>query len=287
MIEQTLCFFRQTMAMISISLIGLIGLSTATAGPLVVGQGAGESEFALLFTRRNLPALLISCRQICPLTASQNKLMLDLVELAANPLDARFSDEAPPSAPVFQITADGRHVEFNKNRLWMDPEGTQAFSIAFATSIWVDILAAEQSFDPTDLEQFKSELVKVLDHNMTEVPIEYQGKSPFVALTWKSADGDRVYIRNNELEIVELSAQIADALGCKGPSSIEVHSVRPTTVIPSPDNQLTIRLNTVQNWKCGTESFRGRTMIVLKARHKTDEIYEIDPSSILVFLEVE
>lgn len=259
------------------------------AGPILVGQGTGQSEYSLIFARANLPELFRSCGSVCALSTEQRALLKNLGERGAKPPAAVFKTRVDLGEQVFRLENNGSEVWFNQDVLWLDGARTIPYSIPFATIVWVDVLVSQMplAVSEADLEQVRTELVLLLSQRMIRIPGTMAGVQVLEALVWKSDVQDKFFIRNAEFENYDFTQAIQDSLAC--PIAARLNQLRISTVRwtlltrESDEGRLRIRLDTMLNWRCGEEGRRGRAMIVMMAEPLPSGAFRIQPDTTQVF----
>jgi hypothetical protein len=267
---------------------------SAWSGPILVGQGVGESEYALIFTRNNLPELINSCKSVCALSAEQKDLLAELAVRGINPPAALFKTKSELGSDVYRLHKSGLEVWFNQDELWLNQEKTAPYSIPYATAVWLDVLSSIKPVIQSgpDLEQIKSELLLILSQRMIPIAGRMADETPLTALIWKSDKEDRFYIRNSEFENYDFTPALMEALTCPAGAGaageLRVNTARWTLLTRvSDEGALRVRLDTVLNWRCGNEGQRGRAMIVLMAPPAENGSFRIDPATVQVYLQGE
>lgn len=276
-------------ALTALSLVFFAACSSSD-GPILVGQGTGESEYSLAFARLNLAELLRSCVGVCPLDDGQRAFLDRLIQMAPFAPEAFY--EISGAGHVFRFGNEAKtSVIFNHSHLWQDPEGKVAYDIPYAVGVWVDVLMFKSRFlIPAYKDSVKTEVVAALRQRIQRVEATVQQKTPFVAMTWKGKTSDRLYIRNGAFENFELTPKIATALGCEGGAATEVviNSVRFSEILTESDTSLNVRMETTQNFNCGVEARRGRTKILFRtSQPDKDGIYRVQEDSFKIFAEGE
>ncbi len=270
----------------------LLAACSASAGPILVGQGTGESEYSLTFARTNLVDLLRTCNGICSLDPRQKAYLNDLIARAATPPAAYFTDLS--SVRLFEIQENQRDVAFNQSELWLDDKKTAAFSIPYAVTVWIDVLSQIQPVlvaTPQDVEQLKSELLLVLAQRMIRYASAASiNEAPFEALIWKGTQSDRLYVRNRAFESYDFTSAITESIKCANGSvsRITINGFRWAGIIALNDGTLSLRIETSQNWSCGNEPHRGGSTLTMKTKAPDAEgIYSIRAQTLVVITQEE
>lgn len=261
----------------------------SSAGPIIVGQGTGQSEYTLIFARTNLPELLRSCLNVCALSSEQTSVLKTLIDQAGNPPVAIFKTSSELESQVYRLNLDNREVWFNQDELWLDVARTVAFDIPNATRLWVDILGAANlpTGNRKHLEHIKNELALILSQRFIRIPGLMVGEPVLEALVWKSDVQDKFFIRNSEFENYDFTPVIQGFLGCAQgttPTQLRINGTRWTLLTREFDEgRLRVRLDTVLTWRCGEVGQRTRAMIVMMAEPLSSGAFRIQADTVQIF----
>jgi hypothetical protein len=263
-------------------LITLLALLTAAvtchaaSGPIIVGTGAGESEYSVIFARAKLAEILTDCLQIsCALTATQSAGFANLVQLAQTPPTVQFKSGALLLNRLYEI--HGTEVWFNQDRLWLDSIQTKPFDVAEAAALWIDVLAPNG--DKAALNLLKTKLRESLRQNLSRVRAALNDGLTFELLHWRPAQGqDRLYARDPALQTVELSQALIAHLGCsEGLKSLKIFSPTWVSMTQTAQAEYLFNLGLGVKWTCGsiTKSESGYILISAKGTR-------LDPGTISI-----
>ncbi|MGE0527182.1 MAG: hypothetical protein AB7P49_08990 [Bdellovibrionales bacterium] len=279
-----------------ILLILLVILSgTGAAGPILVGNGAGESEFSLLFARLRLPSLLAMCDGICELNPGEQVLLSELKARGDSPPEAVFQGQ-PQLGGRMYVLRFGKKTEvwFNSDELWLDQAKTKPIEIPQAVSLWMEILAAtahpDSSTPPlpsSDFRSLQAKLELALGQSLRRVPAVFEKELVFEALLWAaSPSGGRLFLRNSEYVADELTSHVREALACPvAPEGLRFHSLRWTEVSRHESGELSLQMDLTQTWLCDGRAQRGRVKLVFRTTSRPP--YGVEWRTVRVFLEGE
>jgi hypothetical protein len=186
-------------------------------GPIVVGKGAGQSEFALIFAHQHMAELLRQCLLTCELGTDEKRFAVDLEKrLVTDPLPQ----------PVFKGKNDlgdvrfrraNREVWINQDLLWLDDAKTRALDVAAATSLWLDVVTEGlKQADERDLvERLKTKLVKELSAETKYAGHKFHGEHLLNAFLWRQHaaidSSDRLFLGDFQAQVIELTSKAAGA----------------------------------------------------------------------------
>jgi hypothetical protein len=275
-----------------LAVLALVAVSACSKndGPILVGQGTGESEYSLAFARMNLVELLRSCNGVCVLDQSQRAFLDDITKLAAKAPVAHF--EINGSQNMYRFTNPKyTDVVFNHNQLWQDADHKVAFDIPYAVGVWIDVLMYTKLVKSAEsADSVKFEIVNVLRQRIQRVEATYEQKTPFVAMTWKGKSADRLYIRNAVFENTEVTPKLAVSMGCDGGTATEIviNSVRFSSITEDTDGSLSVLMETTQNFNCALDARRSRAKILFRSFPPTEDgVHFVREDSFKIFAEGE
>lgn len=277
---------------ISAALLGASNSFAKLRAPILVGQGAGQSEYAIVFTYQSLPALLSGCLIAdCGLDDQGLAVLNELIARAQRmKVTVLFKTSVELQSHVFGLSPDGSTVSFNQDLLWIDRDKTQGYDLPRAVGLWIDVLAFREPRIPHAVyERVLVATVKNLGHTLIQSRIEKNG-STFEGMIWKQPQGqDRVFVRDGAYNNYDFTSAFTQSgvLCFTGPASdVRVHGARWAWVNPREDGGLRLGLELTMNWKCSDGAHRGRTKLVLTAQ-PAGGAYEIDENSSEVYVEGE
>lgn len=264
--------------MISLVLTFLLS-SPSIAGPILVRNGAGESEFSLVLVRERLSTMLAVCDGACALKLDEMAVLSQLKARAGHPPLANFA--ALNGAPVYAFSANGQTVTFNQDALWLDVQKTQSLKAPDALRIWIKILSEIPPQLPSMPTAFLSNHLteKVEKSWITLRSIEETGAF-FEVLTFRDSV-DQILVRDASDQILDVTAPLLKSIDCvAGLRSWQIHSVNWNRVVSEADGSKSARLDLISTWTCASASERGRALIDFKTEPAPS--YKIDPGSLRV-----
>lgn len=156
---------------IAIALFGSLLAPTAGAGPLIVRNGGGQSEFYILLAKRTLNKLL----EICLAQTSchqDSKSELQTLRSAdfSNRLDLSFSDSR--SMGNFLIQNSGQQILINKDLLVTEKEGEiQAWKYNQAVAFIVEVAGSLAGIDPQTKRSLTARLIELSQAQFIPMPL--------------------------------------------------------------------------------------------------------------------
>ena len=262
----------------------------AFAGPIIVGHGAGESEYSILFARTHIDDLLAVCAgDQCHFSPLEKDWLRTTRELAQHVPEAIFKTKKELGALRYLRHPIEHQVWFNQDLLWLDAAGSVPFQVSDAVALWMDILLVGKDIPKTELAILEFELAAALNDRVQSIFSSGDNTGGFTAILWTRQTGsDDIYFRDQSFQTFSGLEAVRAAALCGGglATQIKFHSGRWTSIeeLNEAIPKLVLRLEVSATWTCGKQSSRGRVQLVMNAfanRH----FYEINQKSIRAFLE--
>lgn len=284
---------RFTIRAIRLFLIFVISFSVQTfaapnaSGPIIVGGGAGEGEFSVIFVRSNLKQIIEECAAIsCHLDSADQQLLKNISKNSEHPPEIFFTDSTILNEKIFEIR--GQHVLINQEKLWTDVEKTKAYSVADAGALWIQILATWNDV-PTSTQVIREALTLSLITETRRSKLELDPQKTVEFILWKNKTQDILVVRDPALESIDLSDSISHALKCSSPSEIRLYSPSwmPTNwnfPVFANDHHLTLQFGI--SWRCGKQSFSSNGYSSMQLILKNNSPWSFDPASIDSYVEL-
>jgi hypothetical protein len=271
-----------------VSCLILILSLNAFAGPILVGRGAGFSEYSLIFARANLELLLQDCVALsCELAEDQRSVGNELVSRARLAPQLEFKSGAEMGTDeVFRRLSD-KVVWINQDKLWTDAAKTVPYGMGEAMALWCQILG--EGLEAGTLARVEESVRVTFQRQVVRSELTTEPKRSFEFLLWKRPGAvDQLAIRDVVLQSVVLTEPIASQLACaSGVKSMEIFSP-----VWSPDlrgdEQITLILNFGVRWVCVGEEGRGGSSLghaIIDAHADADGVFIFDSSSLFVSVE--
>ena len=127
------------------------------AGPILVGNGAGTAEYAMVFVGRSLPDILRECRDLsCGLSAQEKNFLSNLIvtisRLGSAPLLFKRGTELKQNVFILK----NAEVWINQDKLWLDIAQQVPYDFAESFALWLEIETARSNMSsvalPSDLD---------------------------------------------------------------------------------------------------------------------------------------
>lgn len=252
------------------------------AGPIVVGGGAGGSEFAVVFARANLETMLSDClRATCGLTADEAQAFEPLLDRTKSIPLAVFKTSAELSGNLYEVRPS--EVWFNRELLWLDAGKTIPFDVDDASKLWLEILNLDGVVSKPDLLLLQTRLARTLDIEKSEQA--YDTENTFQILLWKtSPQMDRLYVSSSPADTFELTEAVIATLACSDLRSFKIQSPTWISAAPIPPTgkpeTIILKLSLNVNWVCGTRSHAGFGSAIVRVTKNTSDILAFDPQSL-------
>ncbi len=259
----------------------------ASAGPIIVGHGAGESEYSILFARAHLDELLSVCSaDQCHFSSLEKDWLRTTRELALLAPDAIFKTKDELGDRLFLRHPIEHQVWLNQDLLWLDPSRTVPYQVSDAVILWMNILLVGKNIPKPLLAIMQFDLAAALTDHVQSIFSTGDKTSGFTAVLWsRKAGNDDLYFRDQAFQTYSGLSSVRAALVCEAEtaSQIKFHSGRWMTSENQQEvsSKLALRLELSVTWNCGKWANKGRVQVTFNAIHK--EVYEIDSSSIRAF----
>ncbi len=270
-------------------LIASLLFQTAYAGPIIVGQGAGESEYSILFARSHLDDLLSTCAgDKCHFSSIEKEWLKTTRTLAQNPPRAIFKNKATLGNLIYFKHSVENEVWLNQDLLWLDAAGSIPYKVSDGVTLWMEILLKGLDIPDSVLANLQIGLRTSLNERIQAIFSSGENTEGFTAILWTHKDAnDDLYFRDQTFQTFSGIDSIRKAALCEKLElrQIKFHSARwnASWTVANSTPRLLLRLEVAATWNCGTQAKRGRLQIVMMAAHK--DVYEIDPESIRAFAE--
>jgi hypothetical protein len=258
----------------------------SSGGPIVVGGGAGESEYSMVFAREKLTDFVGDCLTFSCGLGAQEKLRYSFLTVKAkNPLKALFKTSKEMNADLYQVHS--HEVWFNRDRLWLDTGKTKPYDIVDAVRLWVEILALGSDLTAPQLEALKTALGSAV--KTTRSGQSLNDGATFETLLWSvDPTHDRLYIRDPSLSSLEITPFLIEQLKC--PSPLErLRILNPAWVWAKEGEAFNDQKRSVQfllsfdfKWACEGQSHRANANVTIKARSFAAKSFEFLKSSLSI-----
>jgi len=268
-------------------LIGIAGpFSVAKAGPIVVGGGAGGSEFSIVFARANLQMILSDCLRVtCGFSAKEEVVFQPLLDRTKSIPSAVFKTSTELSGNLYEVRAS--EIWFNRELLWLDTNKTIPFDVDDASKLWLEVLNLDGVVSKPDLLLLQNRLTRTLDIEKSEQV--YDTKNTFQILLWKTSHGiDRLFVSSSPVDTFELTGPVIAKLACPDIRSFKIQS--PTWISATPISSagklemIILKLSLNVNWVCGTSSHTGFGSAIVRVIKNTSDILIFDPQFLEIYL---
>lgn len=257
----------------------------AGAGPLVVGKGAGESEFALVFARAHLSELLAHCLgNRCGLDDDEEWVLRRMIHFAPLAPQAIFKTSQELGNRTFVVRKG--EVWFNQDQLWQDAAHTKSYDEAYAATVWMDVLdEVLPDMVNVDFAQMKRLVRAGLSERIVRSHLTV-GDDTMTALIYKGTL-DRLYLRDAEFVGHDVSDALASVSLCEDgtQSQPRFHAVRWTSLVPTGERK-TVTLEVTQTWACAKGAHRARVKLIAQSQPGLED-FVLDPKTVRAFAEEE
>lgn len=261
--------------------------ASEASGPIIVGGGAGQSEFSVAFVRTSLDQLIKDCFEISCKFSAEKKARLQKIQVKAQkPPVAFFRTSKDMGDHLFLLKDDAINVLINQDLLWLDQAKTQPYEMSDAAKLWVDILAVNESFDANDLQDLKDGLAESIAGVTERQSAELSDGNEFESVVWRSPRGgdDRTFIRDPNLNLIEVSKDIEKAFECTNREGLTVYNLSwlsATDISTETEKRMVLRLNFVTTRKCSGVKRTVNGILLIEAKY-TEGVPEYDPSTVTV-----
>lgn len=259
----------------------------AQAAPIFVRNGAGRSEYSLVFSRLHLTDLLSVCLQNkCALTLEATRLLNELVLRSKNAPQPLFTNRETDFAGTFTIDLKANTVTFKQSAIWKDAESQLDLNVADSVLVWMDVLVSLAPINTQALAELKGHLSSALSLKVTRTSVDISPLSTFEALALKQIDdGDRLFVRDASLVSHDLTPPLVKAIDCKSvPEKVEIKSMRWGSVPPSSDaGDLRVPLEATASWTCAGRVRRSRFRLVIVSYANEQGLEVIDAAQTRVY----
>lgn len=260
---------------------------TAQAAPIFVRNGAGRSEYSLIFSHLHLADLLSVCADgRCALSAQARTLLDELLRRAVSAPVPVFTQTESDFNGAFLVDSKNKTVTFKPSTLWKDREMSQALDVNDSVLVWLDVLASIRPLNLQALPELKAALLTALNAKVLRTLVQISPISSFEALSLKkSAAGDLLYVRDASLVSHDLTPALSAATDCRqSAEKLEIKSLRWGSVPPSSDaGDLRVPLEATASWTCEGRVHRSRFRLVLVSFANDQGLEVIDPSQTRIF----
>jgi len=252
--------------------------SQVFAGPIIVGNGAGEGEYSVVFVRANLVQILEECANVsCHLNNDEHKKLLLLQKQAAKAPAPVIKTSSEISGKRFEL--HGKEVWINSDSLWSDGQKTIPYDVGDAADLWIHILAEDLHLNADSLNGIGQKIQQSLANETHRGSLDIDNAGTVEFILWSREDSDTLVIRDPSLGTIDLSPAIAKAIQCAQPVAPRFYSPAWMTLVT---RQITLQFGV--DWTCQGKSYssRGITSVqLLDHEQKTS----FDPSSVYIYVE--
>jgi len=225
--------------------------SASWAGPIIVGSGAGESEYALLFAQAQLTDLLTVCSlNRCSLTPPESAALAQ-IQTASLP-QSIFKTNGDMAGALFRVV--GTQVWFNEDQLWLDPANTIAYDVSHAAGLWIQVLGG--NLDQQVVNSLRLKVQSALNMNVGTNATPYANGSLAVVFWSHSA-----YLRDAEASVLPVTSQLVAQIKGMDSNSLQFFSARWTSVNRTSG---VVRLDLNLMWTAQGNPMRGIGTIMMQ-----------------------
>lgn len=187
----------------AMTLLSIFGIQTDTqAGPIIVGNGSGLSEFNLLLVKRELEMWTKTCRG---LPSCESKLdtdewtKLEDSETWLKNSDFLFVGEHDLPGKTFEVLALRNIVRFNKAALWIKtPSGEpRGLSLNEAAQILFEIIKTEFVL-PAAIDDVQREIAALLDAQISQYDVVLSNHYRLAVTNMGNGQAGLAMIRDHE-----------------------------------------------------------------------------------------
>jgi hypothetical protein len=249
-------------------------------GPIIVGNGAGEGEYSVLFVKANLKDILEECANVrCQLTAQEQSTLAGLRNAVPRVSQVLFKSSKEMPGKIFELHANSSRADVwvNQDLLWEDAKKSVAFTVGDAAELWIHILAAVSGGETPSVqslgEKLKAALATDTQRGGLTIPSSQGSAAADMTveyLLWSHNSADVLVIRDPQLGTLELTKSIAGAIHCAEPTVPRIFS---PAWLPLATTGARVRL-TLQfgiAWTCQGRSYttHGLSFVELLADRKS------------------
>lgn len=150
--------------------------SDSQAGPIIVGNSSGLSEFNLLLVKRELHIWTRTCRGLptCELKLrAEEWTKFDEAETWLRNSQFLFVGEQNLPGKTYEVQAQQNAVRFNKSALWVKTSSGElrGFSLSEATQLLFQILKTESGLPASAIDDVRSEIILLLDAQTSQYDV--------------------------------------------------------------------------------------------------------------------
>jgi hypothetical protein len=263
------------------NIVGLVFAGALTwsahAGPIIVGTGAGGSEFSLIFARANFVEMARDCfASSCTLTPTERTLAPQILLRAAKPPPLLFKTERDMPGLLKKMTAGA--VWFNQDRLWLDAKKTVAYDVPEAAAQWLDVLIGDIAPASSALGAKISESLRQRMSRQTRATGD---GGTFELLHWRPVSGvDRLFVRDPALNSVDLTAALTVSLACPSLNTLTLFSPTFSSITDLGPDRLLFTVGLGLRWNCGGVTRSESGYVLIYANKNASGAWEFDPATI-------
>lgn len=217
-----------------VPVISIAGPLMRAEGPIIVGNGAGEGEYSVLFVKTNLQDILEECANVrCQLTSHEQSTLAGLRNVAPRVSQVLFKSSKEMPGKIFELhaTSSRADVWVNQDLLWEDAKKSVAFTVGDAAELWIHILAAINGGEIPSVqslgEKLKAALTTETQRGGQSISSPQGGMASDMTveyLLWSHNNVDVLVIRDPQLGTLELMKSIAGAIHCAEPTVPRIFS---------------------------------------------------------------
>jgi hypothetical protein len=284
-------------------LLSIFNLKASAAGPIIVGNGAGEGEYSVVYVRSNLSGIFEECANIsCQLSAEEKQTLQTLRSLASVAPPARFKTSVEMGQRIFELhgTQNAGEVWINQDLLWQDSLKTVPFDVGHGAELWTHIIATVGKLPAEAVGslgiKLKESLANVTRRGSIGVGIASGPGFPNATveyLLWSRKKDDSLVIRDPLLGSLELSASLAAAVHCPEPVVPRIYS---PSWLPlgerglsqrrlRGDSALRLTLQFGVKWSCRGKTYGSHGLSFVELVTSSTSLPVFDPSSLYTYIE--
>jgi hypothetical protein len=257
----------------------------AFAGPIIVGNGAGEGEYSVVFVSAKLPSILEECGNVsCQLTSDEQKIFQALQAQASFPRTLVFKNSQSLGHNIFEI--QGAEVWVNQDLLWRDSLQQIPFDVSDAGDLWIHVLASAAKLQSPLVDTIGQKISLSLSHETSRGRLDIENKGSVEFILWSRQSSDTLVIRDPALTILDLSDALKNAIHCPKPVSPRIFSPAWMSLVggAAPTERLNLTLQFGMSWTCQGRSVVSRGLAAIQlVSEKGSAIF--DPKSVYLYVE--